>query len=348
MNTLPRFVAMALFVLMAALVVLLSVPVWRGMRADSAGLAPGKAAESPPLHAKPVRALVLSQRLALGLAAVGLALTLVLSIAIRPLRPVGSSAPFSAARQEIGTLARLVETSVAQGEALSRERDVRRRAEEDAQLKQQLLTQSVDEKIRLGRDLHDGIIQSLYAAGLTLESVRPLVKSDPEEADRRLEQTRKSLNDAIRDVRNYIVGLAPERLRRARFSHALQALIAELSAGRQADFEIKIDDDAASLLTPDQTLEALQIAREAISNSLRHGAATRVVVRMHTSDREVCLLVQDNGTGFNPTQGRDGGHGLGNMRARAERLGASLRVTSTPGEGSRVLATLPIMQSPVT
>jgi signal transduction histidine kinase len=59
----------------------------------------------------------------------------------------------------------------------------------------------------------------------------------------------------------------------------------------------------------------------------------------------VGLLVQDNGTGFDPAAGREGGHGLGNMQARAERLGATLRLTSTPGEGTRVVATLPIHPS---
>jgi len=84
-----------------------------------------------------------------------------------------------------------------------------------------------------------------------------------------------------------------------------------------------------------------------VSNALRHGAATRITLRMHKSDRELCLLVQDNGGGFNAGRTRDGGHGLTNMRARAERLGATLRVTSQPGEGSRVLATLPIHQPTV-
>ena len=80
-----------------------------------------------------------------------------------------------------------------------------------------------------------------------------------------------------------------------------------------------------------------------MSNALRHGGASLVTLRMHKGDREVCLLIQDNGTGFDPALRRDGGHGLLNMAARAQQLGASLRVTSQPAEGSRVLATLPIL-----
>jgi len=347
MHPVSRFVVVALFVVLAALTALLAGPVWRGIRDErgvqppSTNLAPGEAVF------RPSRALLLTQVVAFGLAAMGtvLALTLIIAQAMRPAAAGATKPPFHAARTEMDALTKLAESSVAQGAELSRERDVRRRAEEDASLKQQLLTQSLDEKIRLGRDLHDGIIQSLYAAGLTLESVRAIVKSNPDEAERRLEQTRANLNDAIRDVRAYISGLTPEKLRRAGFAHGLSAMLSELQSGRAAQFEINIDDDAAALLTPDQSIEALQIAREAVSNALRHGHATVISLRMHRSEREVCLLVQDNGAGFNASRQRDGGHGLGNMRARAERLGATLQVTSQPGAGARVLATLPILQS---
>lgn len=351
MGSLPRFLALALFVVLAALVVLLAVPAWREMRADPAASGREVQAAERGASALPAskRLVLLSQRLSLGLAllASGLALTLVLSLALRSGRALDSRVPLSAARKEIEALAHLAQSSAAQGAELNRERDVRRRAEEDGQLKQLLLAQSLDEKIRLGRDLHDGIIQSLYAVGLTLESVRAIVKRDPEEADRQLEHTRTNLNNAIRDVRDYITGLTPGNLRRAGFGHAVSALLAELKAGREAQFDITIDDEAAALLTPEQSLEALQIAREAVSNALRHGRASRVTVRMHKGDGEVCLLVQDNGAGFDATRRREGGHGLGNMQARAERLGASLRVTSASGEGTRVIATLPLARATI-
>jgi two-component system, NarL family, sensor histidine kinase DevS len=289
-----------------------------------------------------------SARFVLGVALLGFVLStaLLFSLAVRPLRTAETRAPFATARSEMGTLARLAESSLAQGAELNRERDVRRRAEEDARLKQQLLAQSLDERIRLGRDLHDGIIQSLYAVGLTLESLRSLVKSDPAAADVQLEQMRQSLNNTIREVRTYITGLAPENLRRASFSQALESLLAELRAGRDVRFDLHIDDDVGALLTADQTVEALQIAREAVSNALRHGGASTLTLRLHKGDHEVALLVQDNGRGFDPAAGRDGGHGLGNMRARAERIGATLRLTSQRGEGSRVVLTLPLHSLP--
>ena len=281
------------------------------------------------------------QRAVFGVALVGLGLAaaLLFLLALRPRLAADTPPPFAAARQEMDTLARLAESSVTQGAELSRERDVRRRAEEDARLKQDLLAQSVEEKIKLGRDLHDGIIQSLYAAGLSLETIRALLKTDPAQAERRLDEIRAALNTAIRDVRAYIGGLTPENLRQTSFSRAVVALFEQLRAGRNAELDINIDEAAAASLSVEQNVEALQIAREAISNALRHGEATHITLRMHSGDGEVGLLIQDNGRGFDAQHGREGGHGLANMRARAARLGASLRVTSQPGEGARVIAT---------
>jgi signal transduction histidine kinase len=346
MNPLPRFLTLALLVVLAALLALLAVPMWSRVRAEPAPAAAETDATANRLHASQL--VRFSQRtvLALAVTAFALAVGLAFAVALPPRTPLStpSKTPFAAARSEINALARLAESSAAQGAELTRERDVRRRAEEDARLKQRLLAASLQEKIRLGRDLHDGIIQSLYAAGLTLESVRTLVVSDPAEANRRLEQARTALNTTIRDIRAYITGLAPENLRRAGFAHALEAQLEELQAGREVRFDVRIDDDAAALLSPDQSLQALQIAREAVSNALRHGGASLVTLRVHRSENEVCLLVHDNGIGFDPADRRPGGHGLSNMEGRAAGIGATLRVTSRPGEGVRVVATLPLRQ----
>lgn len=346
MNPLPRFLGMALIVVLAALVAALSAPLWPRARPAAGTVSPPSTHAAAPAPAN-ARLAALPQRtaLALAVAAFVLAAVLVFTLAVRSPRLGQSQPPFSAARSEINTLARLAQNTVAQGAELTRERDVRRRAEEDAHLKQQLLAQSLQEKVRLGRDLHDGIIQSLYAVGLTLESARTLLDTDPAEAGRRLEQTRASINTAIRDIRAYITGLAPENLRRAGFSHALESLLLDLQSGRDTRFDVKIDEDSAALLTADQSLQSLQIIREAVSNALRHGRASLVTIRLHRHERDVCLLIQDNGVGFDAATRREGGYGLGNMHARAEWVGAKLDLTSQRGEGTRVVATIPLLQS---
>ncbi len=349
MNPLPRLLGLGLLFLLVTLAILLAVPALTERDSPRrAGLRPGPEAtpaSSASHAAQPASAVALAQRLAFPLALTGvvLALGLLASLALRSPRTTGESRPPfpSPQRAEVSALARLAESSVAQSQALAHERDVRQRAEADALLNQQLLNRSLEEKIRLGRDLHDGIIQSLYAAGLTIESARAVASADPAEADRRLARCLQSLNQTIRDVRTYIIGLAPETLLQAGFAHALRSLADELRAGREVTFDWKIDETATAQLTPEQSTETLQIAREAVSNALRHGAATRISLRLHSDAREICLLVQDNGTGFTSPPPSGSGHGLANMHARAQRLGAQLRIESQPGSGTRVIFTLP-------
>eukprot|EP01035_Chromulina_nebulosa_P007924 gene7925-10723_t len=106
----------------------------------------------------------------------------------------GTQTPWHSSRVEMGSLEHLAKTSAAQNAELHTARDGRRRAEEDLALKARELNLSLEEKVRLGRDLHDGIIQSLYALGLTLESARALIRTDPAEAERRLEACGSAIN----------------------------------------------------------------------------------------------------------------------------------------------------------
>lgn len=322
MNLLPRLLGLSLIVVLAALTALLSTAVWRG------GVLPPRLAAASHLAEAGLAALALT-----------LAVAFLFTTAARRdddrFRP-----PLRGARAELGVLTRLAENSTAQGVALAAERSGRQRAQEDALLRQGLLSRSLEERVRLGRDLHDGLIQSLYATGLTLETARTVAPENPAEADRLLAQSVATLNAAIRDVRAHISGLTADSVRGASFAQALAAQLEELRAGRDAQFDLKVDEECTARLAAEQVADLLQIAREAVSNALRHGGASLVTVRLHGNGREVCVLVQDNGTGFDAERpGRDG-HGLGNMKARAEKLGATLRLTSQPGGGTRVLLTL--------
>lgn len=342
MNPLPRFLAFGLLVVLAALSAILAGPALRTASPHPSTPALSAEAGAPPARAN--RMVAISLRIAFPVALTGfvIAAALVTSLAVRSGRSANADDAAPQAPAGMDVLARLAETSVAQGEQLERERGGRQRAEADALLNQQLLNRSLEEKIRLGRDLHDGIIQSLYAAGLTIESARALAKTDAVAADRRLAECRENLNQAIRDVRTYIAGLAPANLRQSGFTQAIHALVEELGADRDVQFELRIDDEATARLSPAQSAEALHIARESVSNGLRHGGATQVTIRLHGAGGEACLLIQDNGQGFEAAQRRIGGHGLSNMQARARELGGNVRVESTPGSGTRVLLTLPL------
>jgi len=341
MNPLPRLLGLGLLLVLVLLAAILAVT----PRRASKSLPP--AAVETVATGPSARLTEFSQRLSLPLTLTAVAVTVALlaSLGVRQPRSGESRAPFAASRAEIGTLAKLAESSVAQGQELARERTGRHRAEEDALLNQQRLNHALEEKIRLGRDLHDGVIQSLYAAGLTIESARVHAKTDPAEADRRLVQCRENLNQSIRDIRAYIAGLAPENLRQMGFTQALNSLVTDFGTGHDTEFQLRIDEAATARLSPEQSAEVLQIAREAISNSLRHGHATQIAVSLQSTTSEVVLAVDDNGSGFDPNSTTGAGHGLTNIRARAGQLQATVRVESTPGSGTRVTLTAPLRTS---
>ncbi|HXB02723.1 MAG TPA: CHASE4 domain-containing protein [Opitutaceae bacterium] len=232
-------------------------------------------------------------------------------------------APLLQEKSELGGVARLVVSDFAQREAL-------RRSEES-------LRHTLDEHERLGRDLHDGVIQSLYATGLGLSGIREMVRTDPAEAEERLEQTRHALNETIRDVRNFINGLEPEALKQQTFTHAVEALIEFRKSVRPFKATIEIDENLAARLTHEQRVHALQITREAVSNALRHGQATQVTIVLRPrNSRGVELAITDDGHGFDPAEAGNGGIGLQSFAERARELGAELSIESAAEKGTRV------------
>ncbi|PTY04812.1 hypothetical protein DB347_19100 [Opitutaceae bacterium EW11] len=292
--------------------------------------------------------LALYQRVAIVLLLLSLTLLLLLVavvfLATRENKSSEAGGPPTPFRAEMNSLARLARVSVEQGAELERERNERLRIQEDLNFQQVLLNRALEEKIRLGHDLHDGIIQSLYATGLTLEAAQKSTGTDPKLAGQQLETALKMLNTTIRDVRSYILGLSPENLHRQTFSEAVRSIADTLAAGKQVQFDIRVDESAAAKVDESQHADLLQIVREAISNSLRHGHATEISVRLHESQGEIALAVQDNGRGFDLDRATRG-HGLDNMQARAEHLSANVRCSSTPGAGTRIVVTLPVVSA---
>ena len=235
--------------------------------------------------------------------------------------------------------------TVERGAELERESGARRRAEEDLQVSRTMLDRSVDERVRLGRDLHDSLSQTLYAVSLSLEGARNKL-SDPTQAEtrRRIDQCIGELRRLNQEVRAYIKELEPTTLQRESFLEALTALLAALPADETAvRLERRIDVEAAALIPPERATEVVNIVREAISNSLRHGRPGVITVRIQRGVGAVALAVQDDGAGFNSATAAAHGHGLANMHARAVALGGTLQVSSAPGKGTRVSLTLPVV-----
>ncbi|MBA4138042.1 MAG: hypothetical protein C0518_12050 [Opitutus sp.] len=240
-------------------------------------------------------------------------------------------------RDEFQPVAELVRQSFDHRAALERQIDERRQAEEALRVSEENLRHSVELRSRLARDLHDHVIQSIYAAGLGLEAVRAQMSVDPFGAEGRVRHCMDNLNETIRQVRSYINDLEPDATSdRQQFPAAVRALTGMMHQLWPVEFVLDLDEAAAARLTSIVEIHALQIVRELVSNAVRHGQASRVAITLAPNGAATELRVQDNGGGFDPVQRMGTGRGLVNLTSRAREMGATLRIESQPGAGTLV------------
>jgi signal transduction histidine kinase len=217
-----------------------------------------------------------------------------------------------------------------------------KRAEEAMRQSEQQLRTVLEERERISRDLHDGIIQSIYAIGLSLNGCRRLLGEQPKAAAQPLTQAIDDLNVVIRDVRNYIIGLEPQVTSPEELEASLASMVRMMGADHAPSFSLTVDPQAAKQLNSEQALHLLYIAREAMSNSLRHSQARCGSVLLQLREDAVRLQVMDEGIGFDPTALLEQGQGLRNIRARSQKLGARYEVISSPGKGTQVVLDIPL------
>jgi signal transduction histidine kinase len=201
----------------------------------------------------------------------------------------------------------------------------------------------VDERLRISRDLHDGIIQSIYAVSLSLEDVADLVESEPDEAVARVDRAIDRLHTTIADIRTFITGLGPEA--GGGLGPALESMARELLAGSETRLAMDLSGAAAldARLSPEAGHEIVQIAREALSNVARHSGATQAGLALRLDGDAAVLRIEDDGAGFDPGQRFGSGHfGLANLRDRTAALAGSLTIESAPAEGVRIIVRLPL------
>jgi signal transduction histidine kinase len=199
-----------------------------------------------------------------------------------------------------------------------------------------------EERDRIGRDLHDGIIQALYAVGLSLEDVLELMTERPDEAAERVDAAIESINISIRDIRKFIYGLQPEAVDGSEFVAGLAALAEEVRHGGLVEVDVDLDPMADPALSAEAGTEVLHLVREALSNAVRHARASHIGLGLRASVDGSILEISDDGVGFDPTLDLGASHhGLGNMRARAETVDGDLEIRSAPGSGTRITLTLP-------
>ena len=200
----------------------------------------------------------------------------------------------------------------------------------------------LEERTRIGMDLHDGVIQSIYAVGLTLESIRLAMPDDAEESTQLLDTAIAGLNDAIRDIRNFILDLRPRRFS-GELSQGLARLVREFQANTMVPVTITVAQKLDDLpIAPARAI--FLTTQESLANVARHARAKNVTLTLVRSDSAVTLVINDDGQGFDPydDDSPQVGHGLANMQARADGLGGSFKLRSASGQGTTVTLRLPV------
>jgi len=196
---------------------------------------------------------------------------------------------------------------------------------------------------RIGRELHDGIIQNIYAAGLGLEQAHHLVLEDPSSSQRQIQVVMRALNRTIEDIRRYIFDLHTAEQTRE-LERVLEDLVRDLQLDTLLEVNLEVTGQRCCWLELEQIAQITQIAREALSNVVQHAGATRVDVNLSYQGQATCLTVADNGRGVSIESLNENGHhgqGITNMQARADLLGGTLDLMSAPEQGFRLILTVP-------
>jgi signal transduction histidine kinase len=202
-----------------------------------------------------------------------------------------------------------------------------------------------EERERIGMDLHDGIIQSLYGIGLSLENSRLSLSQGKTNGVQQIEKALEALQSAIADIRAYILDLRPKQLRHSNMLEGMRSLIREFRANTMVEVSLEGSPDDVEGLARPQIDALYHIFQEALSNTAKHAKATKVTVRLWRTDERVMLKVSDDGTGFDtPRPGGRIGHGLTNMQARAEAAGGGMEVISIRKQGTTLLAWVPFVK----
>lgn len=201
----------------------------------------------------------------------------------------------------------------------------------------------VEERQRIGMDLHDGIIQSIYAVGLTLEFVRAqLDDNEVAAAQERLGSAVEALNATIRDIRAYILDLRPRRFEGDNLVVGLERLLTEFKANTLITVTFSADAAADVRLRPEGRMALFHIAQEALSNAAKHSRASHVAVTLTGLPGSVVLTIRDNGRGFSTAETEQRmGHGLMNMRDRAQAQHGHLSVHPVETGGTEVRVEMP-------
>jgi PAS domain S-box-containing protein len=198
---------------------------------------------------------------------------------------------------------------------------------------------ALEERQRLARELHDSVSQALYGITLGTHTARTLLQRDPSKVAEPLDYVLSQAETALTEMRALIFELRPESLE----AEGLVAAISRQAAASNARHEIVVTTELCD--EPDLSLKAKEelyrVVQEALHNTARHARAKKVNVSMRWDSDGLLLEICDDGVGFDTSRSFPGHLGLHSMRERISRLGGTLRIESTPGQGTCICAQLP-------
>jgi signal transduction histidine kinase len=201
---------------------------------------------------------------------------------------------------------------------------------------------ALEERQRLARELHDSVSQALYGISLGAHTARRLLDRAPQEAAGPLEYVLSLAEAGLAEMRALIFELRPESLATEGLVVALSKQAAALTArhGIAVQTDLGVEPDV-----PMEVKEAVyRIGQESLHNTIRHAQAANVTLRLAADAEALTLEVTDDGIGFDPHGSFPGHLGLRSMHERAVRLGGRLTFDSTPGQGTRIRAVIPVLR----
>ncbi len=196
-----------------------------------------------------------------------------------------------------------------------------------------------EDRERIGRELHDGIIQSIYAAGLLLESIESMIPTDPERAQSQLGRVMDRLNNTIQDIRRYIFDLRSD-MSDDDLRTGIERLLRDFHVNTLLETEFEVTGDPRPINSMARRRHIFQIVREALANTAKHARARWVNVQLHYGEENLDLTISDDGIGMEKLL-ISKGYGLRNIRERARLLDGTLRIESAPGAGVTYHLTVP-------
>jgi signal transduction histidine kinase len=200
---------------------------------------------------------------------------------------------------------------------------------------------TLSERNRLALELHDAVSQKLFSLVLTAEAAETLAGRDLAAAGEQVAKLKTLAQEALDELRALIFELRPPDLERDGLCGALRKHVEVLRNRGPGRITLELEDELPG--DPQRDAEILRIAQEALQNALRHAEASQVSVRLGADDGELRLEVEDDGSGFDPSDPelRSRRLGLTSMEERAERLHGRLEIDSTPGTGTSVRLVVP-------